>query len=397
MSIALMSPIHLMDGVHIIFTGIINGNAHGDLFYIPVKTSRHHRLEMGIYIAFGSGSGYSPGDQWHFKARAPIAARGPLKGNTEMVIRGSGFLSSPALRCKLSDPRTMHTMIIPAHHISHTELRCITKLHPADIITDPKPNGFGNRVLYAHGTYRSLRSAIIDLRLNSSTDFQWRVRDIDSTHVLEHWSKPKYISPGSILPIYSGIAIRFSRSQEYLMGDSWTLSAYGTERSSLAKYYRGVPDDSSVRPGIMKYVSISLDGGSTWSADQHGLTRFLFSDIHISEFGDDNGDGTYSTPYKSLQHGISAALSPLESSARTYLRRDHINLDTIIVHPGRYMGMGNSAIFVAGKAITISSAQKSQMPIIECYSSSSCDQRPGSILSDSEIHLDGVETLNCEL
>jgi hypothetical protein len=37
---------------------------------------------------------------------------------------------------------------------------------------------------------------------------------------------------------------------------------------------------------------------------------------------------------------------PRRSPARTYLRRDHINVDTIIVHPGRYMGMGNSAIFV---------------------------------------------------
>ena len=106
--------------------------------------------------------------------------------------------------------------------------------------------------------------------------------------------------------------MRFSDSEEYYIGDAWSLSAYGTDRSSSAKYYRDVQDNSA-RPGIVKYVSISLDGGSTWSADQHGLTRFLFSDIHISTFGDDVlGDGTYSMPYKTLQHAVHAALSPPE-------------------------------------------------------------------------------------
>ena len=45
---------------------------------------------------------------------------------------------------------------------------------------------------------------------------------------------------------------------------------------------------------------------------------------------------------------------------------------------------------------TISSAQ-SQMATIECYPSSADDLHYGRVLKDSEIHLDGVETLNCEL
>ena len=141
-SLALAKPIHLMEGVHVIFTRLINNYAHGDLFYIPAKSSRHHGLEFGIRIAFGSDSGYSPGDQWHLKAKSEVGARGPLRGNTEMVIRGSGFLRSHALCCKLTDPRTMHTMIVRARHVSYAEVRCITKLHPADMITDPNSAGF---------------------------------------------------------------------------------------------------------------------------------------------------------------------------------------------------------------------------------------------------------------
>ena len=49
-----------------------------------------------------------------------------------------------------------------------------------------------------------------------------------------------------------------------------------------------------------------------------------------------------------------------------------------------------------GKVLTISSAQ-SQMAMIECYPSSADDLHYGRVLKDSEIHLDGVETLNCEL
>ena len=60
----------------------------------------------------------------------------------------------------------------------------------------------------------------------------------------------------------------------------------------------------------MKYVSISLDGGSTWSVEQNGLTRFLFADIHVSSRGSDvNGVGTFSMPYQTLQQAVNAALS----------------------------------------------------------------------------------------
>jgi hypothetical protein len=132
---------------------------------------------------------------------------------------------------------------------------------------------------------------------------------MDSTRPLLDWSLPEYISPGSILPISEGVAIRFSSSESYFAGDEWSLSAYGNDSLSLAAYYQTVRDDS-VRPGIMKYVSISLDGGSTWSVEQNGLTRFLFSDIHVSSRGSDvNGVGTFSMPYQTLQQAVNAALS----------------------------------------------------------------------------------------
>ena len=307
-SIALSNIFHLMEGVHVVFTKL-SGLAHGDLFYIPVKSTRHHELDQGINIVFGSDSGYSPGDQWHFKATSAMAARGPLAGNTGIVIRGAGFLKTPALRCKLSDTRTMYTMTIPAHYISPWEVRCTTNMHPPNTITDPEPIGFSDRALHAHGTFGSIGSAIINVRMNSSTQFQWQARAMNSTKIFVNWSSPEYISPGTILPVFYGVAIRFSRSETYFAGDSWSISAYANDRLSLAAYYRTVWDDS-MRPGIMKYVSVSLDGGSTWAAEQNGLTRFLFSDIHVSSHGNDiTGVGTFSLPYQTLQQAINAALS----------------------------------------------------------------------------------------
>ena len=145
--------------------------------------------------------------------------------------------------------------------------------------------------------------------MNSSTQFQWQARAMNSTKIFVNWSSPEYISPGTILPVFSGVAIRFSRSETYFAGDSWSISAYANDRLSLAAYYRTVWDDS-MRPGIMKYVSVSLDGGSTWAAEQNGLTRFLFSDIHVSSHGNDiTGVGTFSLPYQTLQQAINAALS----------------------------------------------------------------------------------------
>lgn len=319
-----------------------------------MKATRHHEMDQGVNIAFGSGSGYSPGDKWHFKATSAMAARGPLAGSTDLVIQGSGFLEGPAMHCKLSDPRTMHTMTVPAQYISHEELRCTTELHPLDMITDPEPIGFGERTLYAHGTFRSIHSAVIDVRLNSSIYFQWRLRTMDSTRPLLDWSLPEYISPGSILPISEGVAIRFSSSESYFAGDEWSLSAYGNDSLSLAAYYQTVRDDS-VRLDFFSRIFTCLHA-EVMSMElvpfqcrirrcSRPLTlpcRFRsmssFKRPHVFSFSEEVSEAHFS------RRALVQADSRLR--ANSSLTPNLVNFDSIVVHAGKYKGVGNSGMFV---------------------------------------------------
>ena len=54
-------PTLLGDGVYVAFLSS-SGYTAGDLYYVPVKATAHHRLSDGVSLAFGADSGYSPGD-----------------------------------------------------------------------------------------------------------------------------------------------------------------------------------------------------------------------------------------------------------------------------------------------------------------------------------------------
>lgn len=302
-------PIHLENGIHIMFAKTLSGYVHGDIYYIPVKQTRHHKMSHGVHLAFGSSSGYSSGDMWTLTATAAVAARGPLSGNTEIIVKGSGFLPTSSLRCRLTDPRTLHTMMLPARYISSEEVHCDTVGHPPDSTADPVFHGAGNSKLFTHGIFTGEQTSMFTIRMVSATTFQWRVDPVGSDHDrTAGWSGAKHISPGFIHSIKQGFAIRFSSVGGYLPGDRWTVISHYIDLSQANEHPE--VQMGSIRPGVMKYVSVSNDGGSSWSVDQHGMTRFLFSDVYVSPSGDDvTGDGTSALPYRTIQRGIHAALS----------------------------------------------------------------------------------------
>ena len=344
-------PIHLEEGVHVMFSKT-SGYVHGDVYYIPVKHSRHHRMNHGVHLAFGSSSGYSPGDVWTLTATAAVMARGPLGGNTEIVVKGDGFLPTSSLRCRLTDPRTMHTLILPARYVSSEELHCDTVGHPPDVTADPVFHGSGNSQLFTHGIFTGKQTAVFTIRMVTAVTFEWRVDPLGSDNErTDGWSEAKAIQPGFIHSIKQGFSVRFSADGGYSAGDKWTVTSYYVDLTQANEH----PEVQlgSIRPGVMKYVSVSNDGGISWSVDQHGLTRFLFSDIYVSSSGDDvTGDGTSALPYRTIQRGIHAALSSprlrsLPSSHAAY----HINRDDVIVSPGRYTGAGNTGLFTVGSSL----------------------------------------------
>jgi len=302
-------PVHLEEGVHLVFAKT-SGYIHGDIYYVPVKHTQHHRMRHGVHLAFGSSSGYSSGDVWSLTATAAVAARGPLSGYTELVIKGTGFLPTSSLRCRLTDPRTLHTMILPARYVSSEEVHCQTLGHPPDGIADPVFHGSGSSVLFTHGIYTGTQTTVFTIRMVTATTFQWRVDPIGGANHdrTDDWSNASPIRATFIRSIKLGLSVRFSLHGGYSAGDKWTVTTYYIDLTQANEH----PEVQlgSIRPGVMKYVHVSNDGGSSWSVDQHGLTRFLFSGIYVSISGDDvSGDGTSALPYRTIQRGIHAALS----------------------------------------------------------------------------------------
>ena len=385
-------PTLLGDGVHVAFASS-SGYSAGDVYYIPVKATAHHRLSDGVVVAFGADSGYSPGDRWRVAATAGIGARGPLGGGTELVVKGSGFLPTDALKCRLSDERTLVSKIVDARFISDERVACATPPHPPDAVADPVFFGAGSSALSTRGVFVWSTSATFVVRMASATTFQWRADPIGETTGV--WSTPASIGAGSLEPLGdTGLFARFAPGETFAVGDEWSFAAFSADDLAVGVRASTAIQLGSIRPGVMKRVAVSNDGGASWSADAHGATRFLYSDIYVSPSGDDvTGDGTSSTPYRTIQRGIHAALSP---SSRT--AANATNRDDIVVSPGRYTGAGNTGLFTMGKSVMVRAAQSGEV-VIDCAVRVAGAAHFGEMTQSAEgagkVSLVGVNVENC--
>ena len=387
-------PTLLGDGVYVAFLSS-SGYTAGDLYYVPVKATAHHRLSDGVSLAFGADSGYSPGDVWSLSATAAIGARGPLGGGTELVVRGSGFLPTDALKCRLIDARTLVSKIVDARYVSATRVLCATPEHPPDTVADPVFVGAGSSALTAHGAFAGSTSVTFAVRMASASTFQWRADPLgESTGV---WSAAASIEPlGSLksLGADSGVFAKWRAGETFAVGDAWYFDAYSADDFVSGARRATEIQLGSIRPGVMKHVSVSNDGGVSWSADAHGATRFLYSDIYVSPSGDDaTGDGTSATPYRTIQRGIHAALSP---SGRGVANAT--NHDDIVVSPGRYTGAGNTGLFTMGKSVMVRAARSGET-VIDCAVRVAGAAHFGETMASAEgagkVSLVGVNVENC--
>ncbi|XRB21119.1 IPT/TIG domain-containing protein [Pseudoscourfieldia marina] len=536
-------PLHLENGLFLLFNKA-SGFAHGDIYYIPCKATTHFELSDGVHIVWGSRGGYAKGDKWSFQARAAFPARGPMDGNTELTVKGSGFLPTDKLRCRLYDPKTQHNMVMPAYYDSDTQLRCITKAHPRDTISDPEFNGFGLSLLESGGVFTGGQTTTYIIEMISPSTFRWRAIQADSSarekasawsatmsipttypqlatypppppnysganrrRLLydEYYSAPApvyarepavtggeiaqfqgvetshlnfmttHLGPfyvygtetsgglGYYWPIYltrdsgraadknakahehtfaeypettfympssgtvhhakarpptnntivdfgyrgivspqpstsapfipwtdlsNGVRIRFARSDGYTTGDMWRVHAYYLQSGDIGADSTPAVQLDSLKPGVVKHLYVSNDGGMTWSKDESGLTRFISSDLYVSVSGsDETGDGTYDRPFATIQRGINAALeSPRTSYRHNDLEADnaylgapsnrgldaYINRDRIILMPGRYTGVGNVDLVPRGRMIELISHEPNAA-VIDCSGTQSGD------------------------
>ena len=384
-------PILLTEGVYVAFVSS-SGYTAGDLYYVPVKKTAHHRLSDGVVVAFGADSGYSPNDRWNVSAAAGVYARGPLSGDTELSIMGSGFLPSESLKCRLSDERTLVSSVVDARYVSPNHVVCATPEHPPDTVADPVFVGAGSSAMETKGAYAWSYSVTFSVRMASATTFQWRADPLGET--TGSWSGSAAIEVGTLRPLGdSGVFVAFASGETYGVGDEWTFAAYSRDDAinnvELTDIQLG-----SIRPGVMKHVAVSNDGGVSWSADKHGATRFLYSDIYVSPSGDDvTGDGTSSTPYRTIQRGIHAALSPGGGYVKNATNRDYI-----VVSPGRYTGAGNTGLFTMGKSVMVRAARSGEV-VIYCAVRVAGAAHFGETMASAEgagkVSLVGVNVENC--
>ena len=380
----------MRDGVFVAFV-TASGYTAGDLFYVPCKRKGRHALSHGVSIAFGSDSGYSPSDRWSVSANAAIAARGPFSGGTEMHIKGSGFIQSTGLLCRFSDSRTLVTATFPGTFVSANHVACASPRHAMDTVSDPEFSGSGSSDLQTRGVFTGTQSLKFTVSMLSATTFSWRADPVDE--VTGSWSGSVTVTPGANQVLEEGVRVVFAAGATFGTGDSWVFTAFSSE------YVVGTQADvqlGTIRPGVLKTVSISNDGGVSWSAERNGLTTFLVSDVFVSPSGDDaTGDGTSALPYRTIQRGIHASLVP---SGTVSGNVNATNADTIVVAPGRYTGAGNTGLFSLGKSVIVKAAGAGSV-VIDCAVRVTGTLSFGETLAGSYGHgsvsLVGVNVENC--
>ena len=391
----------LSDGVYVNFKS--ESLVRGDIFYVDAKATSAHHLSNGVYINFGATSGYALGDKWSFNATAPILARGPLQGGTELLVSGSGFLDSDNLKCRLYDDRTLKQQILKGKYISPTLMTCVTEKHMPDTLMDPVFTGVGESRIDVRGLYTADQDTTFTLEIKakhgsgSDTKLEFLITTTDSEgrpNESNYWANNL---SGNLTRMYNvattanGVSFKFpGLISDYAAGDKWTVQAraYSESEHPFIGY-------ETIRPGVSKQVQVSNDGMhfSEFPSESTtpGFSKFLFSDVYVSVSGNDAvGDGTFSEPYRTIQQAVKASLQSTDSSE---------NKDTIVVLDGRYTGVGNNGLHPMGKTLTLRAANFGES-VIDCSDSDSPEllangDRHGPALSTGSFMIKGINTEGC--
>lgn len=395
------SMILLADDVYVWFESVLSD---GDVYHVAAKASAHHELADGVHVAFGSRSGYAgpwsegagadAGDTWSFDVSHATPARGPLSGNTELTVAGSGFLPGDGLKCKLTDERTGYEMVVPAQYDSPERVRCVTAAHPPDVLSDAEFFGLGQSDMTIGGVYTGevddgysgLRAATFEVEVVDSTTFRWRANADRATSGDLAYATATFSTDW--IALSDGVRVKFGATSGYTALDRWEFYA-----AHITDAVHPTVELGTIRPGVTKSVHVSNDNGVTWSAAGTALAKFLFSDIYVSPDGSDaSGDGTASLPYATLQKAVYAANGEaragfLYDSATTGEQyrgtpgvglQAHINRDVVVAYDGHYFGAGNVGLFPLGKVVQVRAATENGA-LIDCSGS-----RTGAVLASAD-------------
>ena len=108
------------------FDDLIASGGDGDGTQTPMSNAV--KIDF-TYDASGTPPSVTSVTSTRTPATSPYGARGPLAGGTEIVVRGSNFLSSSNLACKFTMGSNFPDVVVAATYASSTEVRCVTPAH----------------------------------------------------------------------------------------------------------------------------------------------------------------------------------------------------------------------------------------------------------------------------
>lgn len=322
---------------------VVDGVSLGDgLVAGFLNLGLHHQLgDRWTFRVFGGVPGVTSITTTHDEPS--IAARGPMEGNTELTLFGSGFFPGEGqLLCRFAD-------------------------------ADVADSNSGNVV--ASGVVMTVEAAV---------------------HEGDDPKAPRQADRASLYRKITCVTRRYP-----------VVAETGVHPTSLS-------------PCVNKTVTVSHDGGASWS--ESGAVFFLFCDVFVSVSGSDVvGVGTPRNPYKTLQRAVEASLGrpkfpekkrqrsfsetaaegtygssgfgtgAVDSSASQNSKQRNnpgygyvLNRDKITVAGGTYAGNGNRGVHPLGKMVELVGGRGENV-VIDCE-----DSGVGATVSAGDRHATDV-------
>ena len=211
-------------------------------------------------------------------------------------MRGSGFLPTDALKCRLIDARTLVSKIVDARYVRDARL-CATPEHPPT--PSPIPSSSA-RVVGAHRARRVRRVHVRDVRRAHGQREHVPVargpargehrgvvrRGVDRTVGVAQ------VAGRGFRRLRQVARRRDVRRRRVRYFDAYSADDFVSGGASRDG------DSARVDPaGVMKHVSVSNDGGVSWSADAHGRDAVpVLTSTSRPRRRTANGDGTSRRP-----------------------------------------------------------------------------------------------------
>jgi hypothetical protein len=210
----------LTEGVYVAFVSS-SGYTAGDLYYVPVKKTAHHRLSDGVVVRVRRRLGVlAERPLERQRRRGCIRARTAFRRH-RAFHHGKWFLTLGVVKVPAQRRADVGVGASSTRGTSALITSSAPPLaHPPDTVADPVFVGAGSSAMETKGAYAWSYSVTFSVRMASATTFQWRADPLGET--TGSWSGSAAIEVGTLRPLGdSGVFVAFASGETYGVGDEW--------------------------------------------------------------------------------------------------------------------------------------------------------------------------------